>query len=273
MSALPLRLLRLVEKAAQQPRTMLLLDFDGTLAPFRSRPELAGIDDGLRACLDKLHGGRTHVALISGRGLKDLKERVGLPHLSYSGVFGQELSEPGWSSVNPHALATRPALAAMARELEELFDGLPGVRVEDKGVGIALHYRRVPEERRGDFSRRWKKARKLAPPGLRWRRGQRDWEVTPTKVWDKGRAALMFWRRHGKPFLIAIGDDRFDEPMFRATRGRGAAIKVGEGSTCASYRVEGPEMVACFLHALAERMAGRELLKGAMKRRSGPARR
>ncbi len=269
MSALSSRLLRLVEKIADQPRAMLLLDFDGTLAPFRSRPELAGIDDGLRACLDRLHGGRTRVALISGRALKDLKERVGLPKLSYSGVFGQELSEPGWSSTNPHAVATRPALSAMAKELEELFDGLPGVRVEDKGVGIALHYRHVPEERRSDFGRRWEKAKRLAPPGLRWRRGQRDWEVTPTKVWNKGRAALMFWRRHGKPFLLAIGDDRFDEPMFRAVRGRGLSIKVGEGPTCAPYRVDGPEMVACFLHALAERVAGKELLGKARKPRAG----
>jgi trehalose-phosphatase len=256
----------LIEEIAEKPHAMLLLDFDGTLAPFRSRPELAGIDDSMRAILDKLHRGRTRVALISGRGIEDLKRRVGLPHLSYSGVFGQELSEPGWSAVHPHAKAARPALAGMLRELEELFAGLPGIRLEDKRVGLALHYRAVPEERRPDFSRRWEKAKKLAPPGLRWRRGQRDWEVTPTKVWDKGRAALMFWRRHNKPFLLSIGDDLFDEPMFRACRGRGVSIKVGPGPTKANHRVDTPEEVACFLHALAERLAGRDLLEKARKK-------
>lgn len=273
MSALPARLERLAGEFAEAPRAMLLLDFDGTLAPFRSRPELAGIDDNLRAVVDSLHGHKTRVAIISGRGLEDLKTRVGLPDLYYSGVFGLELWEPGWSLAHPHAKASRPALAGMLVELHELFKGLPGIRLEDKGVGIALHYRGVPEDRRHEFSRLWQKAKALAPPGLRWRRGQRDWEVTPTHVWDKGRAALMFWRRHGKPFLISIGDDRFDEPMFRACVGRGSSIKVGAGPTCARHRVDGPEEVACFLRVLAEMVAGKAALEHATlaprRRRAG----
>ena len=265
MNKLSPRLLALIETIAEAPRAMLLLDFDGTLAPIRSRPDLAHIDDELRAVLRELHHEPLRLAVVSGRALGDLRERVGLPDIGYGGVFGLELREPGWKYTHPHAAAVRPALVGVLRELEVLFKDVPGVRLEDKGVGLALHYRNVPHDHAAEFSRRLKKARGIAPPGLRWRRGQRNWEVTPNHVWNKGRAVLALWRRHNKPLLLAVGDDRFDESMFRITRRRGASIKVGPGPTCATHRLDDPAHVAVFLRALAERVAGRRLLSGGKK--------
>jgi trehalose 6-phosphate phosphatase len=248
----------LLDKAAAQPRVLVLLDFDGTLVPIRSRPDLARVSAAQRATLSRLNAGRLRLAMLSGRSVADLRARVNLPDIIYGGVFGLEMREPGWHFIQPSARGFRRQLSATARRLRRLFDGFPGALVEDKGVGVCLHYRNVAPEHRDAFDRRVARARVRCPAGLRWRHGQRSWEVTPLVPWNKGRAALLLWRRLGRPFLLAFGDDRFDEPMFRIAQGRGAALRVGQGHTTARHRLADPAQVFLFLRRLVQRAGGAE---------------
>jgi trehalose-phosphatase len=250
----PPRVEAALDAAAAAPRTLLLLDFDGTLAPIRRRPEFARLGPRERALLARLNQGRTRVAVVSGRSLADLRVRVGLPGVVYVGAFGLEAAAPGWRWIHPRARAAHRDLDALAARLRRLLADVPGTAVENKGAGVCVHYRRVPPRRRAALGRRLALARRDVPRGVRWRPGQRAWEAAPVAAWDKGRAALMLWRRQGRPRLLAFGDDRFDEPMFRAARGRGTSVRVGAGRTAAALRLKNPAEVLRFLRALAERV-------------------
>ena len=63
----------------------------------------------------------------------------------------------------------------------------------------------------------------------------------------------MLARRLGRPFMLAIGDDPFDEPMLLAAQRYGAGIRVGEGPSKALYRLKDPDEVHALLRALADR--------------------
>lgn len=250
MKALTPRLRALSAEIARRPKVLLLLDFDGTLAPIRPRPELARLAPRARATLSRLNAGSVSLVFISGRSVASLKERVGLPGAGYCGVFGLDVSLPGWRYLHPAARARRPRLAGLIRELRRLFRGVPGALIEDKRAGAAVHYRTVPRARLRDFAARLARARAGSARAFAWRRGDYAWEVSPRTDWDKGRAALMLWRRAGRPYLLGIGNDRSDEPMLRAAGNRGAAIKVGEGASRAGYRLKDPGDVHRFLSAV-----------------------
>lgn len=270
---------RLLDHIAEHPRVLVVLDFDGTLVPMRARPHLAELGADERATLRRLDRGRARVAMISGRAVADLRKRVGVEDILYSGVFGLEIAGPGWHYVHPQARRMQQALTDLVEGLGRLFADVPGVLIEDKGVGLSVHYRNVPGGRRKEFSRRLDHARSAAPRGLRWRRGRLCWEVMPRTDWDKGDAATVIWRRLGRPFLLVIGDERFDEPMFRVAHERGAGVRVGRGSTEARHRLRDPYAVRRFLRGLAERLspgarsrartsAGRRAVPASSRRRS-----
>ncbi|MFI5350378.1 MAG: trehalose-phosphatase [Elusimicrobiota bacterium] len=248
---------KLLESIAARPRLLVVLDFDGTLVPMRARPHLARLGAAERATLRCLNRGRSRVAMISGRSVADLRRCVGVPELIYGGTFGLELAGSGWRYVHPKALSARETLAALAEGLRDLFTDVPGVLVEDKGVGLAVHYRNVPANRRREFARRLGHARAAAGRSLRWRLGRLAWEVTPRTDWDKGDAAKLIWRRLGRPYLLVVGDGRFDEPMLRAAHDRGTGVRVGRGSTEARHRLRDSDAVRRFLRRLADRVGGR----------------
>ena len=255
MKELSPKLIALIDRAAEHANALLLLDYDGTLVPIRSRPGLAQLDAEHRATMGRLHGTYLKLAMISGRSVKNLKERVALPDIGYGGVFGLEVTSPGWRYIHPRAKAMRPAIAGLVITLRELYKDMPGVLVEDKEAGLTLHYRNVPEKAHPEFGRRLERARMMTPKGLAWTRGKAAWEVVPETTWNKGRAAMMLWRKLGKPFMIAIGDDPFDEPMLRVAQKYGGGIRVGDGESMAGYRLKDPDEVHRFLRALADRAA------------------
>ena len=253
MKELTPRLRELIAAVAARRSALIILDYDGTLVPIRSRPGLARLDARQRKVMSRIHGSGMQVAMLSGRSVANLKKRVAIPDIGYGGVFGLELSAPGWSYLHPAARTARPAIAGLISALLELYKDIPGVQVEDKEAGLTLHYRRVPKKLHPEFSRRLEKARSLvAAPVLEWTRGKAAWEVVPRTNWSKGKAALMLWRRAGRPFLLAIGDDPFDESMLRAAQRYGAGIRVGEGPSKAGYRLKDPDEVNGFLRALAD---------------------
>ncbi|HEU0053988.1 MAG TPA: trehalose-phosphatase, partial [Longimicrobium sp.] len=90
-------------------RLILLLDFDGTLAPIVDRPELAAMPERTRAALERLMVmDGVEVAIVSGRGMADARERAGIPGIAYAGNHGMEIHGPGIDRVHPQAAAARP---------------------------------------------------------------------------------------------------------------------------------------------------------------------
>jgi trehalose 6-phosphate phosphatase len=234
---------------------LLLLDFDGTLSPIASSPDQARLPRDAGKVLKALASRpRVKLAILSGRALGDVRRRVGIPSAYYSGNHGLEIKGPGLSFLHPSAKLSRGDLKALAALARRAFAKIPGALVEYKGLGVALHGRRVAPANRTAFlsAVEWLQG---SVPGrkLLWRRGLEVWEALPRVSWNKGRAAALLVDRLGGPFPIAIGDDLTDEDLFAAVNGLGLTIHVGAGGASrAFFSVDGPGEVRRFLESLEE---------------------
>lgn len=236
---------------------LVALDFDGTLAPIVERPEDARLLDGLDEPLRRLAArDDTIAAIVSGRGLADVRERVRLDGVYYAGNHGFEIEGPGLVRVHRAAEAARPALEECVRGLESALAGEPGIQVEDKRWTLSVHYRRA-EHDGAEVRVRAAVYEICRRPGLRVTEGKKVLEVRPDVAWDKGRATrfLLDSLADDAPLpAIFIGDDRTDEDAFAVVRELGGGIVVGDpprADTLAVAWVRGPAEVAELVAALA----------------------
>ena len=255
-------------------RMLVALDFDGTLSPIVERPEDAALHEHVPAPLGRLtERSDTVVAIVSGRGLADVRERVDLPGLYYAGNHGFEIEGPGVERVHPAAEEARPELDACVATLEEALADEPGTEVEDKRWTLSIHYRRA--ERDGAEGRVRAAIDACRRPGLRVTEGKKVFEIRPDVEWDKGRAveflidvitgagsdgepdARSAPRVPGAPRLpaIFIGDDTTDEDAFAVVRELGGGIVVGDpppAETRAVSWLRDPAEVAELIRRLAD---------------------
>jgi len=237
--------------AGLSSRKLLLgLDFDGTLAPIASRPELASLSAATRSAVNALLG-RHRVAVISGRGLDDVRDHVGLEGVVYGGCHGMQIEGPGVSFEHEEAARHRPALLAAEAHLRGALEAIDGIVIEAKGLAIAVHRRNVD----GALHPRVEEAVAVAlRPGLRHKRGKMVDEVVPDVAWDKGRALLWLRERLGGELpTLYLGDDVTDEDAFRVLDGEHMGILVSDAPrpTAARRGLSDPEAVRRFLEGLA----------------------
>lgn len=213
------------------------LDVDGTLIDIADTPDAARVDVALLELIARLHrvsGGA--VALVSGRALSDLAARIGGLRIPLAGQHGLERRDAA-GRLWIHAAPPEPKLA-IKKALEPILVRHPSLLLEDKGLTLALHYRRAPSlaayahRLMGRFVRE-------VNEGLELQRGKRVIEVKPAGI-DKGTAVAEFLSE--PPFLmrrpVFIGDDINDEHGFaEVNRLDGISIRVGRGNTCARYRL------------------------------------
>jgi trehalose 6-phosphate phosphatase len=238
---------------------LLGLDFDGTLAPIVPRPEDAALLPAARRALDALaERSDTHIAIVSGRALADVRPRVGLERVYYAGNHGLEIDGPDVARVHPVAHDARDALAALARSLDDALRPIPGVIVEDKGLTLSVHFRLVTDAADEERVRAVVRERARAHRDLRLSDGRKVVEIRPDVDWHKGRA-LRFLRdtleeRFGRGPAIFIGDDRTDEDAFRELGETDCSIIVGDPpghDSVAQACLRSPQEVAEFLNGLA----------------------
>jgi trehalose-phosphatase len=234
---------------------VVFLDYDGTLAPIVSRPEDARLSENMREAVARL-ARQVRVAVVSGRGLSDLRERVGLAGLTYAGSHGFEIAGPGGTALElPEATHALADLDLAERELEEPVTRFEGAAVERKRFSLAVHYRNLREEEVPRLEAEVDRALSLAKR-LRKTHGKKVFDLQPDVAWNKGRAVLwMLERLDLAPAVLPvyIGDDLTDEDAFEAVALLGVGVVVGEGvrRTSANYRVPDPDEVERFLRALA----------------------
>ncbi|MDB4948424.1 MAG: trehalose 6-phosphatase [Gemmatimonadetes bacterium] len=232
-------------------RLVLLLDFDGTLAPIVERPELAGMPGATRAALERLRA-RPDVtlAVVSGRGLADVRALAAIDGIAYAGNHGMEIEGPGIHRIHPEALEARPALDEVVGRLAPALEGIPGAFVEDKGLTLSIHFRQAPEAAVPRVRAAVHDAAAAHGDALRVTAGKMVLEVRPRVDWHKGRAVRFLLEQMRPPAgapVLYLGDDRTDEDAFAALED----ARLGEGVIVADP-LPGSTAARSFLHAPAE---------------------
>lgn len=228
----------------------LFLDFDGTLVDIAPRPDAVEVTKELRGLLGLLHdrlGGR--VAVLSGRPASELELLLDPVPLAVGGHHGLETRAAGTVLRS----AERPAvLDSLVEELRGLEASHPGVLVEEKPLGVALHYRQAPD---AEEACREAMTGAAERSGLELQPGKMVFELKPRGA-NKGDALKALMRR--PPFTgsrpLFLGDDLTDEPGFEAAQALGGdGVIIGERApTSARYRLESVAEALAWLHRAAE---------------------
>lgn len=232
-------------------RPALFLDMDGVLAPITDTPGDVGPDDRrsrvLGRLLERLDG---RLAVLSGRTIAEIDRICEGVVPCVAGIHGLERRD---ADGRLRRLAPHPDMGEVHEALIDFARDRPGVLIEDKGLGVTLHYRQAPDQAGAARAL----ARGLAEThGLTLQPGDMVQELK-TPGADKGRALTAFMDE--APFRGAVpvmtGDDLTDEFAFAAAAGLGGfGVLVGPPrETAALYGLTGPEAVMDWLETLAER--------------------
>jgi trehalose 6-phosphate phosphatase len=198
----------LLDPFANDPaRAVVLVDFDGTLAPIVADPPAATPLPEAVATLGRLADRFGRVAVVSGRPVEFLRQHLPVPGLTLFGQYGVERFEGAEVVTAPDAARWTDAVGRAADEAERR---LPDVLVERKGaVAVALHWRQRPELE----AKVTALGRGLATGyGLWLEPGRQVLELRPPLAVDKGTAVEEL--AHGASAAMFVGDDRGDLAAF-----------------------------------------------------------
>lgn len=241
---------------------LLLSDFDGTLTPIVGRPDEAVLPPEVKAKLSALAMKPAFsVGVISGRPLKEIKAMVGIEGIYYAGNHGLEIDGPAISFVNPLAQAVQGEIKELANRLVAGLGNIAGVLVEDKGLGLSVHYRLVKKDEEGRVAEIFRQitSPRLKEGQIKITSGKKVWEVRPPIDWHKGKAVeiirqeIMTLHKLSRLLTIYLGDDTTDEDAFRVVQWpEGWSIFVGQKnvSSNADYFLSSTAEVVTFLSRL-----------------------
>ena len=248
---------RWVRAAQADPgSTGFILDFDGTLSAIAPTPATARALPGVAPLLEALARRYRLVAILSGRRAEDVYGLIPVPSVRYVGLYGAEELEAGRLTERPPAAGPAGTAGALAAEAEELLraEGLAGCEVEDKGLSVALHFRRAVSPEAGARLTEWA-ARRARDVGFQVRPGRMVVELTPPGPTKADAVERLI----GEVLRLAVlaGDDLSDAGSLRRAGellGPGAlriGVRSPEGppelAEVADVMVRGPEGAVALL--------------------------
>jgi trehalose 6-phosphate phosphatase len=207
---------RILEEFAAT-NVLMAFDFDGTLAPLVASPAKARMRRTTIGLLRQL--ARVYPCIvISGRARADVLAR--LPGIPMRGVIGNHGAEPFEDSRR-----TPKQVARWRPLLEQTLSRFPGVRIEDKGLSMAVHYRRSREKERARAAILQAAAELGA---VRIIGGAQVVNILPKGTPHKGVALETARERLGCATAVYVGDDETDEDVFGLNQpARLLSIRVG----------------------------------------------
>ncbi len=226
----------------------ILLDYDGTLAPYQKLPSLASPSNELIQLLKELTAEKSNeVIIISGRDAPTLQKWLGhLPlHLVAEHGAMVRLKGEEWKET----ITVSTEWKEQVRPLFQLFvDRCAGSFIEEKKSTLAWHYRNTYPELGFNRSRELRNSllQLTANTSLQVIDGNKVLEIRTVGV-DKGATATNLLSVIEPDFILCMGDDATDEDMFRTLRDKGYTIKIGRGSTAAQYTILSQKEVFPFL--------------------------
>jgi trehalose 6-phosphate synthase/phosphatase len=216
----------------------LVLDYDGTLSPIASRPDLARPDRPLQQLLRSLAGlPGVEVVIVSGRDRETLERWFGALPLAIAAEHGRWLRDPlrGWQDMLAGKAPTW--LRRVTEVFEEAAAATPGSFVEVKSASAAWHYRGANSEQ-ADLRVRELRERLgeiRDDPPLDIVHGKK---VIEARVLGVSKGSVLFTWLAAKPpvdFLLVAGDDQTDEEMFERLPRTAWSIHVGSNASRARF--------------------------------------
>ncbi|HSH00587.1 MAG TPA: trehalose-phosphatase, partial [candidate division Zixibacteria bacterium] len=215
-------------KVRSAPRRLLLLDYDGTLAPFHVSRMQARPSDATRELLHEIvAAGHTKVVIVSGRPARQVKVLLDeLPvevfgaHGFERAPFSGELRKQELSNDEISGLEEAKSAAASAGLSEH---------IEVKPASVAIHVRGLDAQRTIEVEElAWNIYTPIAEKhSLECRAFNGGVEIR-SRRFHKGLAIeTLAAEEPGDPFIVYVGDDETDEDAFKALRSNGFGIKVG----------------------------------------------
>ncbi|MBF9141603.1 bifunctional alpha,alpha-trehalose-phosphate synthase (UDP-forming)/trehalose-phosphatase [Hymenobacter properus] len=233
-------------------RRLLLLDYDGTLAPFNANPQRAKPDEELRLLLRALTDEpRNRVVIISGRDRATLQEWLGHLPLDFIAEHGVWLRGQGeeWSLFQELRADWKQDIRPV---LELYVSRTAGSFIEEKDYSLVWHYRRADAELGASRARELTSHLTFMASNteLQVMEGNKVVEIKTAGI-NKGTAAARTVSSYHPDFILAIGDDRTDEDTFRALPPDAYTLKVGSAPrSLARFHVDGPAAVRGLLREL-----------------------
>ena len=223
-------------------------DFDGTLAPICANPEDVRIWPSWRTHLEQIHR-RWPLAILSGRRLADLMPRLGFEPTFVAGNHGAESAVADATDMTSASLnSARRVLAGQYQAITAL-----GMAVEDKGLSLAVHYRRSSHA--VDAAAYAAQLLATLPPELAVSHGKAVFNITVRAAPDKGDALVRAMQFCGVEQALYVGDDVNDEPAFAAASPGSVTVRIGaqRSPTRARFTLNSHRQLGLLLRMLANR--------------------
>jgi trehalose 6-phosphate phosphatase len=250
-AANPVEVERFMNAVAHSPVSALLLDYDGTLAPFCLNRQQALPYPGVTALLQEIiDNGRTRVIIITGRNAHEVMPLLAIhPRPEIWGCHGLERLRPGGTCETP--CVQEPVLHALAEADRWLrYQGLHN-RAEFKTGAVAIHWRGLDEataaETRSQVLLGWSPIAQSTPMELLEFDGGIEMRMPGI---DKGDAVRTILAEIGTEVPVAyLGDDLTDERAFLAlgTLGLTVLVRPKWRKTAAAVWIRPPEQLLEFL--------------------------
>ncbi|MBD0294147.1 MAG: bifunctional alpha,alpha-trehalose-phosphate synthase (UDP-forming)/trehalose-phosphatase, partial [Flavisolibacter sp.] len=227
---------RILDEYSNAAKRCILLDYDGTLAPFQKHPTLAVPSTELIELLKRLSQNTSNeIVVISGRDANTLDKWLGHLPVHLVAEHGACIRYKGeeWQQQVTESTEWKDQI----RPLMQLFvTRCVGSFIEEKQHTLAWHYRNTHPDLGFIRSRELRNSllQLTANTSVQVIDGNKVLEVRLVGI-DKGTTAQKIIKHISPDFVFCIGDDTTDEDMFRALRDRAYTVKVGSGNTLAQY--------------------------------------
>lgn len=241
------------EAIAGAPSVALLLDYDGTLAPFHiDRLQAVPVGGAIDALQDMRVKTDTIVALVSGRPVQEILQLVSDPGVTIIGTHGFEVRSPD-GKISTAAISDRQT-EMLDRAYQDAARFIGAGRTERKVATVAAHFRGLDRldarQHQQDILTRWLEYADRNVVEVRQFNGGIEMRALGR---HKGTAVAEFLDGYPDNTLaVYIGDDDTDEDAFRTVKARnGYAIRVGgiTSNTEATGSLNTCEDVVSFLKA------------------------
>jgi len=226
-----------LNKLKEKP-IILMTDFDGTIAAYRKDPRKVSLAKDMVEILQKLSKmSSIRLAVVSGRGFKDLESMVNIRGIILAGCFGGIYRD---EQGKLHYWEKAFDYFGLAEELANYFYNnlkINGILIEKKEIALTLHYKDLGAKKRREVLQVIEEAKEKTP-AFKFYVGEKGTEIIP-KGLGKGWFIQEMLSKCPDYYPVFLGNDWVDQEGFEILKGRGLSFYVGDSPPQGSIGLAG----------------------------------